>query len=137
MTALALSLSLAACNPATVAADKAAAEGAVAKFHEQLNAQQYAAIYAEADELFRGVGTEGGFRQLFEAVRTKLGAVRSTELKSWNVRQNFGTMSGTFIELVYETRFERGVATETFNWRTGDPPRLVGYNINSQDLLTN
>jgi hypothetical protein len=45
---------------------------------------------------------------------------------------------GTQVVLTYATEFEKGKGTETFTFRgRDDGPKLVGYNINSNKLITN
>ena len=64
----------------------------------------------------------------------KLGVV----LKSETVRSHYSAMtSGTTGVVVKETTFADGKGTETFTFRMeGDKALLLGYHIDSMDLLT-
>lgn len=113
---------------------KSVAEPKVAVFHERLNAGQYGEIYSEASEEFRSVAPQEKVLALFSAIDNKLGKVKSSSIKTWNVNTfNFVTT----VVLVVDTQFERGVGTETFTFRvSGDKATLLGYYINSLDMIT-
>jgi hypothetical protein len=113
---------------------KSVAEPKVAVFHEQLNEGQYEEIYAEASDDFRGAAPKEKVIALFSAMDNKLGKVKSSLIKTWNVRTyNFVTT----VVLVADTQFEHGAGTETFTFRvSGDKATLLGYNINSLDMMT-
>ena len=53
--------------------DLAAADAAVARFHNLLDSQDYTAIYAHADQKFRGATKQDDFVALMTAVHKKLG----------------------------------------------------------------
>jgi uncharacterized protein YcfL len=61
---------------ASLTKGKGAAESAVNRFHQQLNAEQYDEIYAQSHEKFRSAVKEADSKALFEAVRRKLGNVK-------------------------------------------------------------
>lgn len=112
---------------------KDAAEPAVAKFHQQLNDKQFAQIYAESGEKMKAVSTEQEMVEIFEAIHRKLGNVKNTTAGSFNVSS---TTSGTFITITYETEFTEGKGSEQFVFELdGDKAILVGYHINSKELL--
>jgi hypothetical protein len=113
---------------------KSVAEAKVAAFHERLNAGQYEEIYSEAGDEFRNVAPKEKVLTLFSAIDNKLGKVKSSSTKTWNVKTyNFVTT----VVLVVDTQFERGVGTESFTFRvSGDKATLLGYNINSLDMMT-
>jgi hypothetical protein len=71
---------------------------------------------------------------LFAAIDSKLGKVQSSSITTWNVKTfNFVTT----VVLVSDTQFELGAGTETFTFRVnGDKATLLGYNINSMDMMT-
>ena len=104
-------LALAACS---VPADKAAAEAAVAAFHRQLDAQQYAAIYAAAGPDLKKEWTQAAFIALLRATHDALGATQAALERDWKVV--YGTR-GAFLTLAYTTQFASGTADETFVFR--------------------
>jgi hypothetical protein len=114
--------------------DEAAAGQAVTHFHQLLDAGQYEAIYAAAAPELRASSPKPNFLRFMDAVHRKLGAVQEAKQQGWRV--DYGTGGGT-ISLSYQTRFARGGGAETFVYRTGPTPLLVGYNINSSDLIVN
>jgi hypothetical protein len=133
-------LALAASVTATACAGFAAkgtAETAVAKFHEQLDAEKYDEIWTETDEAFKKVSPQADFSALLAAMHRKLGRVTSTTQTYFFSQDRAGTASsGSFISLTYETVFAEGSGTEKFNYRVdGKNVRLVGYNVNSNALI--
>jgi hypothetical protein len=113
---------------------KEAAEKAVEKFHNQLNAGQYHQIYTESDEGFRKGVTEETTTALFDAVRRKLGTVQQAKTTGWHVNANTG---GTFVTLSYTVDFSEGKAVEQFVYKVSDGKALLfNYNINSPLLIT-
>ena len=67
------------------------------------------------------------------AVQRKLGKVTQTSTAGFNVRTfNFTTT----VVLTQSTTFEQGTGTEAFTFQMeGEKAVLVGYNINSKDLI--
>lgn len=124
---------LVAAGGCSVGEEKGAAEQAVASFHEQLDSGRFDPIYDEVAPEFKKASSRKDFVALLDAVHRKLGAVKSAKLDSWRV--NYGTGGGT-VQLVYTTRYAAGPATEQFVYRAGKPPKLLGYNINSNALIT-
>ena len=103
-------------------------------FHAQYNAARFDQIYNEAAKEFRSASKKDEYDQFMAAVRRKLGAVKTTESQSWNVNV---TPAGAQISLSYKTQFENGSGTEQFTWLdSGDGPKLLGYHINSNALIT-
>ena len=112
---------------------KDAAERAVEKFHNQLNAGQFREIYAEADEGFKKAAKEEDAIALFDGVRRKLGTVQKATLTGWHVN---AAMGGNAITLGYDVEFSGGKAVEQFVYRqSGDKVALFNYNVNSPVLL--
>lgn len=69
---------------------------------------------------------------LFSAIDRKLGRLRESKQINWHVNSHNLV---TTVVLVYQSRFEDGTA-ETFTFRVqGEKPRLIGYNIESMDML--
>lgn len=121
------------CSCGSMKADMELAKQGVTQFHTQLDAKQYASLYAAADpELHRATG-EDDFEKLLTAVHQKLGDVRQSDLRSWNTSW---TSQGTIVTLTYGTTFSTGSGTEQFLWHISDNrAQLIGYHINSADLI--
>ena len=114
---------------------KTAAEPEVAKFHDRINAGQYEAIYANSDPDFQKAAPKDKVLALFAAIERKLGHFKSASEITWNVRTFNMTTNAV---LAYKSAYERGEATETFTFRVSNGKAvLVGYNINSLDMLIN
>ena len=125
-------VSMAACS---MADDTALAEAQVAQFHQGLDSQQFEAMYENGGQELKGAATKTDFVALLSAVHRKLGAVTSSNKVSWHV--NYHT-SGSFVTLGYETTFANGKGTEQFVYKLSDDKALlVGYHINSNELITN
>jgi hypothetical protein len=107
---------------------------AVTQLHSQIDNEQFADIYAQADEGFRAATKQQEFYEFISAVHRKLGKVQDASQRSFFV--NF-TMSGTIVRLNYATKFEQGDAQEEFFWKIkGSQAVLLGYHINSTTLIT-
>lgn len=114
--------------------DEAAAEQAVVQFHRQLDAGQFEAIYDASGPDMKASTPKASFIRFLDAVHRKLGAVKGTKAQGWGVNYTNGVGSVT---LNYQTQFASGSGTEEFVYRTGTTPTLVGYHINSTDLVVN
>jgi hypothetical protein len=114
---------------------KSAAETAVGEFHQMYNEYRNQEIYENAHSDFRGSSNYEQFESFVSALQVKLGQVMSTETRGWKVNStNFVTTA----ILQQETHFELGEALETFTFRVnGQKAVLLGYNINSRDLIMN
>lgn len=122
------------CSCTGTVADVTSARKAVVHFHQQLDQEKYADMYAEAAPELREATKQRDFLALMSAVHRKLGVVQDATQTQFNVNW---TTSGTRVHLNYQTKFAAGNATETFTWKIGgDHPSLVGYNINSNALIT-
>ena len=118
-------------------AAKGDAETAVLTFHQMLDAERYAEIYGQTDDIFKNATPEGQFTEVLQAIHRKLGVVRSSAQTTFYSRDQAGTNPGSYISLTYKTEFAEGPATESFNWRVVDGKvYLAGYNINSTLLIT-
>ena len=127
---LCASLIVAACGAQK---DLAAADTAVAHFHQLQNSQDYAAIYAQADQKFRVATKQDDFVMLMTAIHKKLGQVGSAARQSFFVNYN---TSGSQIRVNYATKFGEGDAEEQFVWsKDGDNLALLGYHITSNALI--
>jgi hypothetical protein len=111
------------------------AEARVAHFRQQMTAQQFDQIYAEAADDLKKTTTDQAMIGLLAAVERKLGPVKNANRNSWSVNFN---ASGTSVTLKYKTEFEHGSGEESFVFRiSGDKALLAGYHINSNELITN
>lgn len=137
---LALVLALAAAGYVTlrvyqrVQGYKELARISVDRFHRQLNAGEVTAIIAESAPGFRHASSPDDLRTRLEAVRAKLGPLRSTQQKalSWSVRSGVGEL----LTAEFESQYREGTARERFTLLlTGDAAKLYGYNISSSVLL--
>jgi len=109
-----------------------AREGA-AHVHAQMDNEQFADIYSQADDAFRAATKQQDFLDFISAVHRKLGKVQNASPGGYFV--NFST-SGTQVRLNYSTKFEQGDAQEEFIWKIkGKQAALVGYHINSNALV--
>jgi hypothetical protein len=125
-------LTLASCS---LGQDASLAKAQIPHFREQMAAQQFNQIYAEAADELKSKTSEQDFVTLFAAFERKLGGVKSAEENGWKV--NYST-SGNFATLSYKTQFEKGAGVETFVYRlSGDRALLAGYNVNSPALVIN
>jgi hypothetical protein len=128
-----LFLAVAGCS---VAADTKATEQQVAVFHDRLNAGSVDEIYNDSSPAFKRSSDAAEFKKLMVAIHRKLGRATSEKQTGWRVN---ATTAGTFVNLVYDSTFERGPATETFTYLVtgGARPVLNGYNISSVAMMTN
>lgn len=128
---LAFQMLLASCSSAP---DVAGAGKAINQFHNELNAADYRRIYADSDVGFKRATSEPDLVKFLTAVHTKLGAFQNGNQTGWRVNYNTGG-NNTIVQL--DSQFEKGKATETFTF-VGESrsPRLFGYNIDSQTLIT-
>jgi hypothetical protein len=113
---------------------KSVAQPQIEIFHHQLASKQFEEIYSGSSDEFRRAAPQEKMIELFSAIDRKLGPVKSSATTSWNVRTfNFKTTA----VIVRSTKFEHGSGIETFTFRvSGDKAVLMGYHINSLDLIT-
>ena len=113
---------------------KPAAERAIVDFHKLFNEQKFVDIYSAADSALKKAASEKQLTDLLSAVHRKLGTVTGSNNQTWNVSKfNFTTR----IVMIQNTQFESGKGVETFTFQiSGGKAILVGYNINSNDLIT-
>ena len=131
-TLIALTLLLCACSPTLSTADS---EATVGKFHQQFAASSFEEIYDNASPELKDATSKEKFVSFMTMARRKLGTVQSTKQSGWHVTDS---KMGDFIDLTYSTTFEHGQGIESFRFRTDHgPPQLIGYKIDSRDLVTN
>lgn len=108
------------------------ADDAVARFHEQLDSEQYEEIYGDATDEFRNASSRQQQITFFKTVREKMGNSGKRSIRGFHV--NVST-NGTFVNAAYRTEFGSGPADETFVWRMDEgKPRLWSYHIDSPNL---
>jgi len=113
---------------------KPAAEKAIARFHDSYNQGKLDDIWKSADSTFRTASTQQKYDDFIGAVRRKLGKVTTTSNIGWNVR-SFNLK--TTVLMAQKTVFENGQGSESFTFAiSGTNAVLVGYNIQSMDLIT-
>lgn len=118
----------------TMTEGKPAAEKAVTRFHQMLAEEKYDEIYDQSAQQMKDATTKEDLEKLFRSVNTKLGKVTSTQNQTWKVG-NFNLVST--VQLVQATQFEKGKGTESFTFVIeGSDAKLMGYHINSMDLIT-
>jgi hypothetical protein len=113
---------------------KPAAEEAIERFHTMLNQERYEDMYAAVDPSFKEATTQAEFMEFLQAVHIKLGKVTSSTNTNWRANSY---LTGTQSYMQQETAFENGKAVEDFTFMFADKKvTLVGYNINSRELIT-
>jgi hypothetical protein len=113
---------------------KAASETAINHFHQLYSDGRLDDIWKEAHAKFRSASTKDKFDEFMGAVQRKLGKVQSTSNAGWRV--NTFNLTTTVL-MTQKTVFEHGEGTESFTFEMdGDRAVLVGYNIQSMDLIT-
>jgi hypothetical protein len=113
---------------------KAAAENSIAHFHQQYSDGKLDDIWQEAHAKFRSASRKEQYDELMSAVLRKLGKVKSTSNAGWKVNSQNLT---TTVQMTQKTVFEKGEGTESFTFEmNGGKAVLVGYNIQSMDLIT-
>lgn len=112
---------------------KEAAEHSVVDFHKMYNDGKLAEIYAAGHPNLKGTTSEKEFLEFVGTVQRKLGNVTRTSNTGLNVRT---VNSTTTVVMAQDTTFEHGTGTETFTFEMdGDRAVLIGYHINSKDLI--
>lgn len=130
LAATALLSLVAACSNAN---DLPPALTGIATFHQMLNAQQFAAIYANAGPDMKKASAPADMVPLFAAVHRKLGAFQSGVVKAW---WDSPTASGSYVTVRYLAKYDHASAVETFGWRLqGGHAVLASYFISSTYLI--
>jgi len=114
----------------------AGAQATVDRVTEEIAAGQDARVYEEASEEWRAAVSAEENGKILSRVRERLGRVESRALHTGREQQSADPpLSGHALELVYQTRFERASAMETFTLlERGGDWKLAGYYVNSDAL---
>ncbi len=118
----------------TLANGEQQAQTLAAAMHQKMTNGDLAGIYDGADKRYKDAVSRAKSDALFSAVARKLGSPQDCKQQGFNIN---ATTSGTTIRLVCETTFSKdATGTETFVWiKSDDQFRLVGYNIESEELI--
>jgi len=110
-------------------------ENLASVFHKRLSNEAYEEIYNNATEDFQSSGNKEEFINFLKTIRTTLGPIKEEYVKDWSINN---TSKARFINLTYETHFEKDIAAESFVFTTQDKvTKLHRYNIKSDYLLNN
>jgi hypothetical protein len=114
----------------------AGAQAAVERVTEDVAAGRDEKVYREAAEEWRATVSAEDSARTLARVRDRLGRVESRALHTGREQRSAAPpLSGHTLELVYQTRFERGSAMERFTLlERGGEWLLAGYTVTS-DLL--
>ncbi len=113
-----------------------AAQAAVERVTEDINAGRDRKVYEEAAPEWRAQVSAEENGRILARVRERLGRVESRALTKGTEQQSASPpLSGHALELFYSTRFERGSATERFTLlERGGEWLLAGYAVSSDVL---
>jgi hypothetical protein len=102
--------------------------------HQQMAQSDLAGIYNNADQRYRNAVTREKSDALFSSISRKLGA--PLDCKPGSTNTQVATWGSTIVSEC-TTRFSKdATGVETFTWsKTGENYRLLGYHINSTDLI--
>ncbi len=90
-------------------------ESAIGTVSDDIAAERYEKIYAEASELWRQDATVEQSAATFKTLREKLGPVENRVLQSATEQTNSsGPLKGRAYILTYRTKFQNGEGMETF-----------------------
>jgi len=105
---------------------------AVDRFHQELNAGDYAQIYEDATDEFRRAGSREDLNKFFDNIRQKMGTAGKRNPAGFHVNWQNGRL---WVDQVFNTQFEKGQGQEYFLWeiRQGQP-HLYHYRVDSPNL---
>jgi hypothetical protein len=114
----------------------AGAQATVERVTEEIAAGQDARVYEEAADEWRAAVSADENGRILARVRERLGRVESRALHTGREQQSADPpLSGHALELLYQTRFERGSAMEKFTLlERGGNWLLAGYSVSSDAL---
>jgi hypothetical protein len=114
----------------------AGAQATVDRVTEEIAEGRDAQVYEEAAEEWRAAVSADENGRILARVRERLGRVESRSLHTGREQQSADPpLSGHALELLYQTRFERGNAMERFTLlERGGNWLLAGYSVSSDAL---
>jgi hypothetical protein len=114
----------------------AGAQATVDRVTEEIAEGRDAQVYEEAAEEWRAAVSADENGRILARVRERLGRVESRALHTGREQQSADPpLSGHALELLYQTRFERGNAMEKFTLlERGGNWLLAGYSVSSDAL---
>ena len=131
-TAIAATFLLGGCGNARQSVEEARA--ALPAFHDELSLGDAGAIYDSASPEFRTATSRLAFLELGDSIRRRLGKVTGGKETGWTAHSEG---SRAWVDLTYQTAFERGQGTENFTFVIIDGKvSLYAYRIDSPNLLT-
>jgi len=90
-------------------------EATIASISDDIAAERYEKLYAEASELWRQDSTLEESTAVLKTIRTKLGNVENRTVHSATDQQNSGgPLKGRAFIVTFETKFQHGEGMETF-----------------------
>jgi hypothetical protein len=111
-------------------------EAAVAALHKKMIGADDAGIFADADPTYRATITDKTSNDLFDNVRKRLGAPRSSRQTNSNYSNDENM--GNFLTIHYFTVFDKGSGKETICLHNLNGVwKLAAYNVESPLLQTN
>jgi len=123
---LAVSSCTSSVQPGYVGDDKKAVERAIEQFHDRFNSAQYQEIYDDAQEVFKQSKTKTDLLASMQETAEQFGRAEEVSEKWINVIVGAPVQ----IRAIYNTRFTKNQATETFVFiKDGDHIRLAAYQI--------
>jgi hypothetical protein len=129
--ALLAALVLAGCDPMGATKD---ATRAAQRHHELYDTERFGIMYSESDAGMKTSVTEAQFLETARMMRARMGTLTSTRQIGMNMSVTTG--SGTQVQLVYQSQFTNGEATETLVFRVREGrARLLNWNLNSPAFL--
>ena len=90
-----------------------------------IEAQDYQAAMAYYAEAFFEKTSRDQWEAKLQGYNRQLGDLEQYEAMSWNVKKHVGVGGGTFVQVIYKTRYSRHPAMEKFILQEGD----LGFRI--------
>ena len=126
-----LTISLASCAALGEGTEKA--EKQVEVIHRLYNSKKFDRVYALTDQIYQEASTKEFNERFLKTIYKRLGKVEKKTRTGWQANTN---MQGSFLVLVYDTKFEKGQGVETFTMKLEDDKvTMAAYNIDSPALM--
>jgi Protein of unknown function (DUF4019) len=111
-------------------------ESVVGTVTDDIAQERYDKIYSESSELWKKDTSAEQSAEVLKTLHTKLGKVENRALHSATEQQNSGgALKGHAFIIIYQTKFERGEAMETFTLVENNGRWLLArYLVNSTAL---